>query len=88
MKSTDMKLDGNAIGGLLAEIFSREMTTARGTCATCGAAEEFGALVVYARAPGVVVRCPGCGAVLLRIVRADGRIWLEARGLSCVQMRL
>ena len=31
-------LDGNAIAGLLHEVFSSEMTTATGICATCGSA--------------------------------------------------
>ena len=30
-------LDGNAIAGLLQEVFGTEMTTALGMCATCGA---------------------------------------------------
>ena len=30
-------LDGNAIGGLLHEVFGTEMTAAEGTCAACGA---------------------------------------------------
>jgi len=30
-------VDGNAIGGLLIEVFGTEMTTAVGTCARCGA---------------------------------------------------
>ena len=30
-------LDGNAIGGLLVEVFGVEMTTATGACANCGA---------------------------------------------------
>ena len=29
-------LDGNAIGGLLQEVFGTEMTAAIGTCAACG----------------------------------------------------
>jgi len=29
-------LDGNAIGGLLHEVFGTEMTAAVGTCANCG----------------------------------------------------
>ena len=33
----DSTLDGNAIGGLLQEIFGTEMTTAVGTCAAGGA---------------------------------------------------
>ena len=30
-------LDGNAIGGLLHEVFGTDMTDAEATCATCGA---------------------------------------------------
>ena len=37
MQTSEMKLDGNAIAGLLGEIFAVEMTTAHGTCASCGA---------------------------------------------------
>jgi len=32
----DGVLDGNAIGGLLIEVFGTEMTTAVGTCGSCG----------------------------------------------------
>jgi hypothetical protein len=48
---------------------------------------EIGALAVYAQAPGSVARCPACGAVLLRVVRAEGRIWLELQGVSCLELR-
>ena len=30
-------LDGNAIGGLLIDVFGADMTGAIGTCGTCGA---------------------------------------------------
>ena len=33
----DGVVDGNAIGGMLMELFGTEMTTAVGTCAACGA---------------------------------------------------
>ena len=33
------------------------------------------------------MRCPGCDAVLLRVVRAEGRIWLELQGVSCLELR-
>jgi hypothetical protein len=87
MEDADLRLDGNAVGGLLGEIFAWEMTTARGTCASCGAVGEVATLVVYAQAPGTVLRCPACGAVLLRIVRAGQRLWLDARGVSCLELR-
>jgi hypothetical protein len=80
-------LDGNAVGGLLREIFVGELTVARSTCASCGAVREVGALHVYANAPGAVVRCPGCEAVLMRIARAEGRIWLELQGVRCLELR-
>lgn len=87
MGGSDTSLDGNAIGGLLAEIFAREMTTARGTCASCGAERWVAELVVYAHGPGCVVRCPTCDSVLLRIVQTEGRVWLEARGLRSLEIR-
>jgi hypothetical protein len=43
----DSAVDGNAIGGLLMEVFGTEMTTAVGTCASCGAARQVAELVVY-----------------------------------------
>jgi hypothetical protein len=48
---------------------------------------EIGALAVYVQAPGSVARCPGCDAVLLRVVRSEGRIWLDLRGVSCLELR-
>ncbi len=87
MEGADLKLDGNAIGGLLGEIFVGELTVARSTCASCGAVREIGALAVYAHAPGSVVRCPSCEAVLLRVARDEGRIWLDLRGCTCLELR-
>ena len=69
-------LDGNAIGGLLREVFGVEMTTARGVCGNCGAVAQVAEMVVYLRAPGTVVRCRSCGAVLMVLV--------EVRGVACV----
>ena len=82
----EMKLDGNAIGGLLREIFAMEMTTAVGTCAGCGAVNAVGRVEVYIYAPGTVVRCPNCGAVLMKIVRAKGRYWIDLTGTRCLEL--
>jgi hypothetical protein len=87
MDMADLKLDGNAVGGLLGEVFVAEMTVARSTCGSCGAVREIGALAVYVHAPGTVVRCPSCDAVLLRVVRAEGRLRLDLRGISCLELR-
>jgi hypothetical protein len=61
----DSHVDGNALGGLMTDVFGREMTDARGCCAECGAINALGALVAYTRAPGDVLRCPACGTVML-----------------------
>jgi hypothetical protein len=57
-------LDGNALGGLLQEVFGREMTDADGCCATCGRVHPLGAMRVY-RSAGDVMRCPSCGNVTI-----------------------
>jgi hypothetical protein len=83
----ELVLDGNAVGGLLSEIFALDVTAAASRCDACGAAEPVAALVAYVHAPGTVVRCPHCDAVLLRIVRDGGRIWLDLRGVRYLELR-
>lgn len=85
MQQADLKLDGNAIGGLLREIFTMEMTSAESTCAGCGAVNAVGRVDVYLNAPGAVVRCPACGQVLMRIVQGKGRYWLDLTGTRCLE---
>jgi hypothetical protein len=87
MDSTDLRLDGNAIGGLLLELFGVEMTTATSVCGSCGASGPVARLEVYAHAPGTVVRCVACKSVLMRIVRGPGRTWLDLSGLSSIELR-
>jgi hypothetical protein len=80
------RLDGNAIGGVLGEIFGREMTVAVGVCGSCGASGPVAELHVYMRAPGIVVRCSTCESVLLKIVQSDRRTWLDLRGIRSLQI--
>lgn len=85
VQQSDLKLDGNAIGGLLREIFTMEMTTAETTCAGCGAVNIVGRVDVYLNAPGAVVRCPSCEQVLMRIVHGRGRYWVDLTGTRCLE---
>jgi hypothetical protein len=80
------RLDGNAIGGVLGEIFGREMTVAVGVCGSCGATGLVAELHVYMRAPGIVARCPTCDSVLLKIVQSERRTWLDLRGIRSLQI--
>lgn len=86
MRQADLKLDGNAIAGLLREIFTMEVTTAQSTCAACGKVNAVGRVDVYLNAPGAVVRCPACEHVLMRIVRGRGRYWVDLSGMRCLEL--
>ena len=77
-------LDGNAIGGLLHEVFGTEMTAAMGTCATCGAVAPVAEFVVYNRAPGTVARCRTCASLLIVIISARGMNCVDLRGLAAL----
>jgi hypothetical protein len=88
MEARDATLDGNAIAGELFGLFGVEMTIATGICRECGAVEQVARLQVYVRAPGTVVRCPHCEAVLMRIVRGRDRVWLDLQGVRTLELPL
>jgi uncharacterized Zn finger protein len=75
-------VDGNAIGGLLSDIFGAEMTAATSICGTCGASRPVAELVVYRRAPGTVARCRICGSVLMVFVKAHSVTCVDVAGLA------
>ena len=75
-------VDGNAIGGLLIDVFGAEMTAASSTCATCGARRPVAELVVYRRAPSTVVRCRTCGSVLMVLVKRGDVTSADLSGLA------
>jgi len=77
-------LDGNAIGGLLREVFGAEMTTTMSACGSCGAARQVGELVVYNHAPGTVVRCRSCENILMVFVTMRERTCVDLLGLSAL----
>lgn len=81
-------LDGNMLAGPLREIFAVEVSGASGRCANCGLVGPLAALRVYAHAPGLVARCPGCTEVVLRLVRAPNSAWLDLRGATYLQVPL
>jgi Zn finger protein HypA/HybF involved in hydrogenase expression len=83
----DRRLDGNAVGGALSEVFALEVTAAVTTCAGCRSTSPVGALSAYTDGPGVVLRCPTCDRVQLRLVAGRGRYWLDLSGVSSMELR-
>jgi hypothetical protein len=80
----EVALDGNAIGGLLYEVFGREMTTAVGICGNCGASRPVAEFVVYLDCPGTVARCRDCTAVLIVITRPHDLNCVDLMGLAAL----
>ena len=82
MNASGNYVDGNAAAGELSRIFAVDVTSAEGQCANCGAKGHFAEAHVYTDCPGLVARCALCGHVLLRLVRAGERVFLDLTGMS------
>jgi Zn finger protein HypA/HybF involved in hydrogenase expression len=80
-----LMLDGNAVAGVLQEVFAVEMTTAIATCKTCGATDAVGALHVF-RGAGIVMRCPHCNNALVTIVEDGARVWIGFAGVHTLHV--
>ena len=82
------ELDGNAMAGDLADIFAVDVTAAVATCAGCGRSGAVAELRLWSAAPGLVARCPQCTDVVLRLVRAPDRVFLDLRGALRLEIPL
>lgn len=83
----DTHLDGNALGGLLLELFERDMTDQPGRCGECGTVKVLAEVRVFRDAPGDVMRCPACNAVLMVIVQTRTGYRISFESLSWLEMR-
>ena len=80
--NTEMMVDGNAVAGMMQEMFGTDMTATPAECANCGAVSEMGQLKTFTHAPGTVMRCPACGQVMMSIVETPEAMHLDVRGIS------
>ncbi len=80
-------LDGNAIGGLLHDVFAAEMTDATGACAHCGNEAPVAECEVYLGGPGVVARCRTCRGLLMVLVEVRGVVCVDLSGLRSFDPR-
>jgi hypothetical protein len=86
MQTEEMRLDGNAAGGILRDVFTHEMTAALATCAGCGITGPVGALLEYGQCMGIVLRCPTCDMPMLGIVRTPGFLRLDLSGIRLLMI--
>ena len=82
MSDADLHLDGNAAAGLLAEIFTFDVTSAQVICDVCGAEGPVASLAAYGLTMGAILRCPTCDTALMRVTRLEGRYCLDMRGTT------
>jgi hypothetical protein len=75
-------LDGNAVAGLLRELFACEVTVGTLSCNGCGAVAELGAMKVFGASMGAIFRCTHCGTAVMRFARTPAGLWLDMRGAS------
>ena len=86
MKDDELRLDGNAAGGLLNEIFPFEMTAAEATCVGCCTMKPVGELMLYQHGMGAILRCVGCDTALIRITHIRGCYRLDLSGISYLRI--
>ena len=86
MTSNNDYLDGNAAAGELSNVFTMDVTAASGQCAHCGATKRFAEARLYMHGDGLVARCVVCQNVLLRLVRARHRVFLDVRGMTYLSL--
>jgi hypothetical protein len=78
-------LDGNALGGLLQELFGADMTAAPHTCQSCGKEHPVAEHRVYLGA-GAVLRCPVCDQIALVAVAQRDRHVVHLGGAWRLEM--
>jgi hypothetical protein len=86
MQSEEMRLDGNAVAGVLRELFAVDATAADATCGGCGKVAPVGALFEYGQEMGVVLRCSTCGIAVLRLVRTNTATYVDFSGLRLLRI--
>ena len=84
--AVELTVDGNAAGGLLATVFAMDVTAIPGQCAHCHTVSLIGTMRAYMRGPGVVLRCPACAEVVLRIVETPTATLVDVSGATVLRL--
>jgi hypothetical protein len=84
--AVELTIDGNGVGGLLATVFAADVTSSLGQCAYCQTVSLIGTMRAYVRGPGVILRCPACAEVVLRIVETPTATFVDVRGTRSLRL--
>jgi hypothetical protein len=80
----DTFVDGNMLAGALQTVFAVDITAARGRCDGFGHTGPLAVALVYPSA-GLVALFVACDAVLLRVVEAPERTYLDLHGIALLE---
>ena len=83
--AVDLTVDGNAVAGVLATVFAGDVTSGAGRCAHCQTVSLVGTLRAYTRGPGIVLRCPACAEVVVRIVETPRGTMVDVSGATLLR---
>lgn len=75
-------LDGNALAGVMHDLFARDMTAIGYMCTSCGRTGVVAEMVVYLSGPGTVARCRDCDTVLLMLTERHGMYCIDMPGIT------
>ena len=81
---TDLHTDGNEAAGALSQMLAVDVTSIVRTCLSCGARSAVAAHRAYHGA-AVVLRCPDCDDVAIRVAEDDRGVTVEWRGIFRVE---
>jgi NAD-dependent SIR2 family protein deacetylase len=79
-------IDGNALAGHLADLFTFDGTMAVIRCSGCGSVEQLATAMVYMDDMGAVARCVHCDNVLLTLVESEDRVWIGFAGVTAIEI--
>jgi ribosomal protein S27AE len=77
---SDRHLDGNGVAGMLSELLVVDATVLRRTCQNCGDEHLLASHRAYEGA-AMVLRCPGCNVVAVRVAAIGDELAVEWRGV-------
>jgi len=84
--AVELTVDGNGVAGILATVFAGEITASPGQCAHCHTVSMVGTMRAYVRGPGIVLRCPACAEVVIRIATTPRGTTIDVSGTTYLRM--
>jgi ribosomal protein S27E len=88
MDERELGLDGNAVAGMLSEVFVGEMTASQVSCASCGTVKAMAEerLYMFPLSPGAVLRCSNCDAPMMVFVHRSGVVRVGMPGVRWLEV--